>query len=303
MADAATQIAPGTNGRIPIADATDELGRMGAGFNALLDRLDGALEQQRRFLADAAHELRTPLARVRSRVELAMLPLPAQGGGPIDAAPSGPGEPAATVPEPAASTALPAIHDELVRMSQLVDELLQLARADAGVDAGLEAMVPVFLDDLVTDELHRWHVDAERAHITLGCSALQEAPIVGDTVLLRRLIGILLDNALRYGHAGGHVDVRVEADAASVVLHVEDDGIGIAPDEQSRVAERFYRGARARARRSDGSGLGLAIASWIVHRHDGTMAFSAGAHGAGTLVSVRMPLASVLTKPATPVSA
>ncbi len=285
MADAAAKIVPGTNGRIPVADSTDELGRMGTRFNALLDRLDGALEQQRRFLADAAHELRTPLARVRSRVEVAMLAPSAEQH---RVAPNGNSSNTAAVP----ADALSAVHDEVVRMSTLVDELLQLARADAGGDGAGSAMSPLFLDDLVADELHRWHVDAERATITLRCTVLQEAPIIGDAVLLRRLIGVLLDNAIRYGRRGGCIDVRVATDSGDATLIVEDDGIGIAPEETARLAERFFRGERARAHRSDGSGLGLAIATWITQRHRGAISFEPGSRGVGTRVCVRMPIAA-----------
>lgn len=282
MADAAAEIIPGTNGRIPVDDSSDELGRMGTRFNALLDRLDGALDQQRRFLADAAHELRTPLARVRSRVEVAML------------APSSEQNGAALTTAALPADALPAVHDEVVRMSTLVDELLQLARADAGGDEAGAAMASLFLDDLVADELHRWHVDAERAAITLRCTVLQEAPIIGDAVLLRRLIGVLLDNAIRYGRRGGGIDVHVESDGTAATLMVEDDGIGIAPEEHGRLAERFFRGERARAHRSDGSGLGLAIAAWIVQRHRGTIAFEPGSRGVGTRVRVRIPRAAAV---------
>jgi len=282
MADAAGRIAPGSNRRLPVDDPRDELGRMGTRFNALLDRLDGALAQQRHFLADAAHELRTPLARVRSRVELALLPQSAASA-----------EHRTDEPHEDAQEVLPAVHHELVRMSQLVDELLQLARADAGGDADAQAngraMTALYLDDLVTDELHRWHTDAERADITLRCDVLHEAPVTGDETLLRRLIGILLDNAIRYGRPGGAVNVAVTTVPDAVRLEVLDDGIGIAPDERERVAERFFRGARARAHRSEGSGLGLAIASWIVQQHRGALAIEPGARDEGTMVRVTIP--------------
>lgn len=268
MADAAAGIVPGSHGRIPITDPRDELGRLGAQFNALLDRLDGALTQQRQFLADAAHELRTPLARLRGRVELALLPSDTR---------------------PADAAELSAVHDELLRMSRLVDELLQLARADADAESEQAHREFCFLDDLVTDELHRWHPDAERAGVTIGCSELQESPIFGDQTHLRRLMGILLDNAVRYSHPGGEVDVRVLREGALVTLHVEDNGIGIDAHERTRVAERFFRGARARAHRNDGSGLGLAIAQWIVQRHDGALHVGAARNGQGTHVRVELP--------------
>ncbi|MEQ1690626.1 MAG: HAMP domain-containing sensor histidine kinase [Gemmatimonas sp.] len=287
MAAAAAGIVPGTKGRIPLEDEADELGRLGSRFNDLLDRLDGALEQQRRFLADAAHELRTPLARVRSRVEVAML----SDGDTLTAFPDGP-----------PSNTLPAVHGELLRMSALVDELLQLARADANRDGIEQAMSPLFLDDVVTDELHRWHTEADQRRVALRCSLLQEAPVRGDEVLLHRLIGILVDNALRYGREGGYVDVRVDVDGSSAVLEVEDDGIGVGAEDGAKIFDRFYRGDRARAHRADGSGLGLAIAWWIVGRHGGSITVKPGPRDVGTLVRVSIPLPSIppTTKPATP---
>ena len=279
MADAASRIDAGSGGRIPVADAHDELGRLGTRFNALLDRLDTALEQQRRFIGDAAHELRTPLARLRSRVEVAMLPsAPSEAGAPTEV-----------------DHVLPAVQDEIVRMSRLVDELLQLARADAGRDAQDDALHQLFLDDLVTDELHRWHVEAQRLGVTLRCSVLQEAPIRGDDVQLGRLLGILVDNALRYGRPSGQVDVRVSTQQRKAVLEVEDDGIGIDATDRVRLFERFFRGTRARAHRADGSGLGLAIAQWIVRRHAGEIAITSGPGAVGTLVTVTLPLRASVT--------
>jgi len=266
MADAATGIIPSSGKRLPVDDPADELGRLGTRFNALLDRLDGALQQQQRFLADAAHELRTPLARMRARLELAKLV-------PVDSTP-----------------VMDQLHEELVRMSRQVDELLQLARADAGDDGMATPLVPLFLDDIATDELRRWQPDAERTGIALVSTDLVETPVLAEPTLVGRLIGILLDNALRYGHPGGRVDVRVRREARFAVLEVEDDGIGIGEQEIERVFDRFYRGGRARAHRSDGSGLGLAIAAWIAARHGGRIDVASGGGERGTLITVRLPL-------------
>lgn len=276
MADVATEIVPSSGKRLPIDDPSDELGRLGVRFNALLDRLDGALQQQQQFLADAAHELRTPLARMRARVELAQL---------VAVDPSG----RASVQS---SSVIAELHDELLRMSRQVDELLQLARADAGDDGTATSLVPLFLDDIATDEIRRWQPDAERTGITLVSTALVEAPVRAEPTLIGRLIGILIDNALRYGHSGGHVDVRVEREGDFALLEVEDDGIGIAESERARIFDRFYRGDRARAHRSDGSGLGLAIAAWIASRHGGTIAVTGVDGRNGTLISVRLPIHS-----------
>ncbi|WP_373064755.1 sensor histidine kinase [Gemmatimonas sp.] len=269
MADAAARIAPASGARLPIDDPTDELGRLGLRFNAVLDRLDGALAQQREFLADAAHELRTPIARLRARVEVAML------------APSAPND----------TTVLRAIDQELRDVSQHVDELLQLARADAaGEEAAIRAE-SLFLDDIVADELPRWQPEAQRRDMTLDYSLLEESPVLGDASLLPRLVSILVDNAIRYGKDRGTVRVRVRPDNGAALLDVEDDGIGIPPHERTRVFDRFYRGDAARIKRPDGSGLGLAIAAWIVRQHHGTIAVSTVA-GGGTLVQVRVPLAT-----------
>jgi len=267
MADAAARIAPASGARLPIDDPTDELGRLGLRFNALLDRLDGALAQQREFLADAAHELRTPIARLRARVEVAML------------------EPSA----PNDITVLRAIDQELRDVSQHVDELLQLARADAAGEEATMRAESLFLDDIVADELPRWQPEAQRRGMALDYSLLEESPVLGDASLLPRLVSILVDNAIRYGKDRGTVRVRVRPDNGAALLDVEDDGIGIPSHERTRVFDRFYRGDAARIKRPDGSGLGLAIAAWIVRQHHGTIAVSTVA-GGGTLVQVRVPL-------------
>ena len=267
MADAASRIAPASGTRVPIDDPTDELGRLGVRFNSLLDRLDGALAQQREFLADAAHELRTPIARLRARVEVALLD-------------------AASAQD---TSVLHAIDQELRDVSQQVDELLQLARADAaGEDAPMRAE-SLFLDDVIADELPRWQPEAHRRGMTLDYSALEESPIFGDASLLPRLVSILVDNAIRYGNDGGTVRVRVRPGDGVVLLDVEDDGIGIPAHERVRIFDRFYRGDAARLKRPDGSGLGLAIAAWIVRQHQGTIVVTTGAYG-GTLMQVRVPL-------------
>lgn len=273
MADAAARIGPGHGGRLPIENPADELGRLGVRFNALLDRLDGALSQQRHFLADAAHELRTPIARMRARVELALLP---------SSPPSDRGE------------LLGALDAELKAMSHQVDELLELARADAmgegARDADRRGWRPIFLDDLVADELVRWQPQAAQGGRRLLVAALEEAPLTGDPVLLARLVGVLVDNALRYGAPEGTVELRVEGTGDRVVLQVDDDGPGIPLDERERIFDRFYRGSTVRHRGS-GSGLGLSIAAWIVARHDGTIAVADSPLG-GTRFSVSFPKAA-----------
>lgn len=247
MADAADRISVSTAGRIPVAVPDDELGRLGARFNALLDRLDAALATQRRFLADAAHELRTPIARARGAGELAL------------SSPEGADD----------REALERTQRELEAMSRLVDELLELARSDAGqVGGGLR---DGFLDDEVADVVRAFEPMAKRHDVTLRLDLPEEVPLRMDSASLRRLIGVLVDNAIRYSLPGGDVWLRVAPTAGAAELCVEDAGIGIAPAERARLFERFFRGAEARRREPDGSGLGLAIAAAIAARHGGTL--------------------------------
>jgi len=253
MADAAARIAPASGTRLPVTNPDDELGRLGTRFNALLDRLDGALAQQRQFIADAAHELRTPIARMRARVELALLKAPDVATG-ADR-----------------TEILRALDAELRAITHQVDELLQLARADAAGDEAVAHAERLFLDDLVADELPRWQPQAEQLGVALTVGALEEAAVRGDAVLLARLCGVLVDNALRYSGTPGNVRVSVQARTDVVVLTVEDNGRGVPVADRVRIFDRFFRGEEARHRRADGSGLGLAIASWIVRRHGGTI--------------------------------
>lgn len=274
MAAATEHVTPGSSARLPVRNPGDELGRLGTRFNALLDRLDAALGQQRQFLADAAHELRTPVARTLSGVELALLD---------------------TAPGPAHVAALARAHADLRRTGRLVDELLQLARADAAGGPGAGPLgtperARVFLDDVVGDALAGWRAAAQAAGVRLTQSAVDEAPVDADVRLLERLLGVLLDNAIRYTPSGGTVDVRVTQADGAAVLEVADTGIGIPAEEAGRVTERFFRGAAARQRQPDGSGLGLPIARGIAEAHGATLAFEA-APGGGTVARVVFPIA------------
>jgi signal transduction histidine kinase len=272
MAEAAERIGPErASARLPIANREDELGRLGVRFNELLDRLDAALEQQRRFIADAAHELRTPMARAASAVDLALAREGAPHAGASDA-----------------RAALAHVAEDLRRAGRLVDELLQLARADAGESAApLERR---FLDDVVMDAVGACRAQAERGGVSLALSRVEETPAMLDPVLAHRLVGILIDNGIRYTPRGGRVDVRVLRRDGDALLEVEDTGIGVPEAERSHVFDRFFRGAAARRASPDGSGLGLAIARWIVTRHGGGIELATGSAG-GTLVRVTLPAA------------
>ncbi len=247
MTESAATMGPGQpDARLPVVDARDELGRLGEKFNALLDRLDGALVQQREFLAVAAHELRTPIARLRSEAEVASL----DGVDP--------------------KAALARIETELAAMATLVDHLLQLARADA-MPQGVQTS-PAFLDDVATEAIARWQSSARQRQITLELGELEETPALLDAPYAGRLIDLLLDNALKYTPAGGRVSVSVSAPQGIPTLVVADTGPGIPAPDRAHVFARFWRGHDARKRAPEGSGLGLALAHWITAAHGGRIA-------------------------------
>ncbi len=272
----ALDTAPGA--RLAMPDTTDELGRLGSSFNMLLDRLDDTLAQQRRFLADAAHELRTPIARLRSRVELGRLSLDRED---VHAD--------AEAVRREASGTLAALDGELQNTSDVVQGLLALARADA--DAEPSALAEGYLDDVFSDELAHWRETADAAGVRVALGRFEEVRAHFDATLLRRLLALLLDNAVRYSASGTTVTVHLVPAGNEAVLTVEDEGIGIAPADRDAVFARFHRAENARAHRADGSGLGLALARWIVQRHGGTIEAASRADGGpGVAFVVRLPV-------------
>ncbi len=265
MALTAEAIEPQSGARLPVEDPLDEFGRLGTRFNALLDRLDGALAQQRRFLGDAAHELRSPLARIRGNVDVAL-------SRPADA--------------PADRASLQSTSDDLARISHLVDQLMQLARADASMQEA--HLARHYLDDVVAGAIGPWTRSAREREVQLELRLDEEAPALLDPALVERLAGVLVDNALRYTPAGGTVTIIVRQTPAGARLEVADSGIGIPEAERGRVFDRFFRGVRARERDSSGSGLGLAIARWVAEQHGATIGVELPTAG-GTMVWVQFP--------------
>ena len=235
--------------------------------------VERTIEHMRRFMADAAHELRTPLTVVRSRADVALQQ------------PRSPAE---------YEEALQGIERESRRLGSIVDDLLILARADAGERPIVRQRV--YLDDLTLDAAGAARIVAQAKGVSLEVDEFDEAPVDGDPTLLRQLVMILLDNAVKFTGHGGKVRVRVGAPSEHPTLVVEDTGMGIAPDQLPHVFERFYRGDPARSRQvndhgTQGAGLGLSIAKWIADAHDAEIAL-ASEPGAGTRVSVRFASAS-----------
>ena len=251
--------------RIKIGNAAEELEVLVTSFNELLSRLDQSFETMRRFVADASHELRTPIAVIRGEADVAL----SQERTPAEYRES-----------------LGIMLDEARRLSRLVDDLLNLARADAGY-VQLQTH-DFYLNELLGDCCRCVQGLANSRGLKLECLPGNDLEFNGDEQLLRRLVINLLDNALRYTPAGGKVTAALDAGSASVRLRISDTGIGIAPDDAARVFERFYRAGEARSRQNGGVGLGLAIARWIAESHHGTV--ECDSHpGQGSTFTVTLP--------------
>jgi hypothetical protein len=226
--------------------------------------IERSIEFMRRFMADAAHELRTPITILRTRAEVAL-----------------------QQPREAANyvSALQGIEAEARRLGGIVDSLLVLARADAG-ERQIEKS-RIFLDDIAIDAAGAAQVVARQKNVDVTVDLFEEAPVDGDPTLIRQLIMIVLDNAVKFTDAGGEVHVRVSMLEGVPTFAVEDTGIGIKQEELSRVFQRFFRGETARSR-TNGAGLGLSIASWIAREHGADIVLSSEP-GKGTNVIVTFP--------------
>lgn len=243
--------------RVPERGSEDELGRLARTMNGMLDRLQAAADRQHRFVADASHELQTPLASARAQLEVGLV------------------HPGATDWPATARDVL----DEHERMERLVQDLLFLARND---EAGPPARrTRLDLDDVVLREAERVR---ERARVAVDLSRVSGGQVVGDPDQLLRVVRNLLSNAER--HARSTVTVELGAENAMVELVVADDGEGIPAEHRGRVFERFTRLDPGRARDEGGTGLGLAIAKEIVESHGGTIGVL---DGDGTRIAVRLP--------------
>ncbi|HEX7368676.1 MAG TPA: sensor histidine kinase N-terminal domain-containing protein [Rhodanobacteraceae bacterium] len=247
-------------------DAPLEVQPLVATIDALLGRLDRMLRQQQRFIADAAHQLRTPLAGLRLQAERAL----------ADPRPETVREALAHVERLSAGTA------------RAAGQLLALARAQAP-DESLGATAPIDLAELVREEVAARVPNAIAKGIDLGYRGPEhDAIVIGDAVLLRELLGNLIDNASRYGnHGNAVITVEVASTDAGCTLSVQDNGPGVAPELIPRLGERFFR---AMGSGHEGTGLGLAIVREIAERHGADLIFSNHANPHGLRVEVRFPV-------------
>ena len=264
MADRARQIGvENLSERLPVANPRDELGRLAETFNSLLSRLEGSLIQQRQFMADASHELRTPVTTARTASSVALQ------------------QP--TRDERDYRETLAIVEQEMVRLSRIVDDMFTLARADAG-SYPLRQM-PMYLDEVVDEVVRALRVVAATREISISGECLRPAPFTGDEDLVRRLILNLVDNAIRYAPSGTSVRVALDRAGDHYAISISDDGPGIPAEIQPRIFERFYRVDAARTHVKDGgAGLGLALARWIARAHGGDVGLPASSRLGSTFV-------------------
>lgn len=256
---------PSLKTRMVLDAPYEEFARLAQVFNAMLDRLHNVFEGQRRFVADASHEMQTPLTVIKGTIEVALQK---------------------TRSADEYRDALVTNLGQVERLSTLTRSLLTLAQF-AG-DCPPVKLAPLALEPLVRDVVKELTVLAEDRRVRLTLDAQPVPLVLGDDGRLTQVLVNLLDNALAYTPSGGMVTVRLRPEGGQVVLEVEDTGPGIEPEHLPRLFERFYRGDAARDRTSGGAGLGLAIVKEILAAHGGTVD-ATSTLGKGSVFTVALP--------------
>ena len=252
--------------RLTIPRARDELSELARTFNRMLERLQEGFVQQQRFVSDASHELRTPLTVILGYSDM----LSRWGREDKDILEEG----------------ITAIRSEAENMQQLIEKLLFLARADQKRQAVHKEAV--LLTEILADTMEKMQMVTASHEVVLDRN--DEAVVSADPVLLRQLFRIFLENSRKYTPAVGHIRASsiMAEDGKSVTVTLSDDGIGIAPEHQAHIFERFYRVDSSSTKETGGSGLGLSIARWIAEQHGIRIAVKS-AEGQGTAISLVMP--------------
>jgi len=250
--------------RVPQPKADDEIGRLAATMNRMLERLESARNSQRRFVSDASHELRSPITTIRQHAEVAL----------------------AHPDRVTAAELAEVVLAEQQRMHRLVEDLLLLARVDEHVPLTRAA---VDLDDLAFEEGHRLRSTTSKRVDTSGVKAVR---VQGDADALRRMLRNVAENAVR--HASSRVDVTLVERGEEVVLTIDDDGPGIPATERARVLQRFVRLDDARSRDEGGSGLGFSIVDEVVRAHGGSMSIEQSPLG-GARIVITLPVQAVVS--------
>jgi heavy metal sensor kinase len=254
--------------RIDVANTNDELGRLASTLNGMIARLEQSFEETRRFTADAAHELRTPIAVLRTAAEVSLRQ------------PREPEQYRAILEDQL---------EELERLSRLAERLLFLCRGDAGLVP--IARQPVDLREVVEDVAEHMGVVAEARSVALLAEGVARCTVQADPEHIRRLLFNVVDNAIKCTPAKGTVRIEVFGGDADARIVVTDSGIGIAPEHLPHVFQRFYRVDPAREPDVGGAGLGLAIARSIAEGHGGSIAIESTV-GVGTRVVLTVPVSS-----------
>ncbi len=254
------------NERLPVGEITDELGHLALVFNSLLARLEGSFEQLRRFTSDASHELRTPLTSIRSVGEVAL-----QRDGSREEY----------------RDTIGSMLEEVNRLTQLVDSLLTISRADAG---RIQLHSTIFSAmDLAREAAGLFEVLIEEKGQRITIDGDEGVNVRGDRVFLRQALVNIIHNAVKYSPTGGTISVGARYEpGGGIRIEVADNGPGIAPAHAERIFDRFYRVDESRSREAGGAGLGLSIAQWAVRVHGGDILLDA-THGAGCTFQIWLP--------------
>lgn len=268
MARSARQIGAGSlDQQLPVVNPRDELGQLATTFNDLLGRLNAAFEEQRRFMADASHELRNPLSVMSTAAGVTLKK-----------------EHRA---EEEYREALQIVAEQTRRLSRIVNDMFMLARADSGQYPLRKR--PLYLNDLLEEVARAGMVLAGDRSASVELANVSEAVFHGDEDLLRQMLLNLVDNAVKFTPDHGTVTLGLERREHEYVLSVADTGPGIPAEARRHIFERFYRADKTRSRSEDGgAGLGLAIAKWIARAHDGDIELGNSGE-TGTKLVVRLP--------------
>jgi len=251
--------------RLAAPNPHDELGQLASAFNGLLGRLSSVLSSQRQFMADASHQLRTPVSVLRTTADVT-LRQPHR-------------------PEHDYREAITIVAEQAVRLTKFVDAMFVLSRAEAG--GRTLRPEPVYLDEIVADCVRELSVLAAERNVRVAATGDTDVAFVGDDDCLRQLFTNLLDNAVAHTRAGGLVTADTAVAEGQIRVRITDQGDGIAANDRERIFERFTR----LDRRRPGAGLGLPIARWMAEAHGGTLELDASS-SEGSVFVVTLPRAA-----------